>query len=160
MRAVRDPAVLATVAILLGAATTGPAVGLLRVPDAGPTALGTGQADLDVRSVPERATLTRGAYTDVHRLVVPAIGARLDAVSGSPTVTASVDVDEFGFSRSSVFALDAGSTGDRSFEISPTTIESHRVQQDAYRGRLRLVLRDGGGSTVLVDQPIRIVVTE
>ena len=113
MLAVRDPAILATVAILLGAAATGPAVGLLQVPDAAPAALGTGLADLELRSVPGGATLTPGTYTDVHRLVVPAIQARLGAVSGTPTVTASIDVDDLGFSRSSVFSLQGGATGDR-----------------------------------------------
>jgi hypothetical protein len=160
MSAVRDPTVLAAVAILLGAAATGPVVGLVDVPDPGPDELGTGQADLEIRSVPERATLSSGTYTDVHRLDVPPIRARLDSVSGTPAVTASLDVDELGFSRSSVFALDGGSTGDRSFRISRTSIESHRVQNDSYRGRLRLVLRDSRGSTVLVDEAIRIVVTE
>ncbi len=160
MRLLRDPAVLAAVAILLGAAATGPAVGLVQVPDAGPVELGTGQADIEIRSVPERATLTPGAYTDVHRLDVPAIPTRVVAVSGTPTVTASIDIERLGFSRSSTFALEDGSTGDRSFEISPTTIESHRLQNDVYRGTLRLVRRDGGGATVLVDEPIRIVVTE
>jgi hypothetical protein len=160
MRAVRDPAVLVAIAILLGAAATGPAVGLLEVPDGGPEELGTGHAALEIRSLPERATLAQGTYTDVHRLAVPAIEAELISVSRTPTVTASIDVDGLGFSRSSVFALDGSSTGDRSFAISPTTIKSHRVQRNSYRGQLRLVLRDGGGSTVLVDEPIRIVVTE
>ena len=160
MSAVRDPAVLAAVAILLGAVATGPAVGLLQVPDAGPAELGTGHADLELSSVPEAATLSPGTYTDVHRLVVPEIRADLRSVSGTPTVTASVDVDDLGFSRSSVFALEGGSAGDHSFAISPTTIDSARVQNDSYPGRLRLVLRDGRGSTVLVDESIRVVVTE
>jgi hypothetical protein len=160
MSAVRDPAVLAAVAILLGAAATGPAVGLLRVPDAGPGPLGSGQADIDIRSIPERATLTPGTYTDVHRLDVPAIRTSVVTVSGTPTVTASIDITGLGFSRSSVFALEEGATGERTLTISKTTVESHRVDRDSYRGRLRLVLRDSRGSTVLVDEPIQIVVTE
>lgn len=159
MSAVRDPAVLAAVAVVLGALATGPAVGLVNVPEAGPGELGTGQADLAVRFVPEQATLTPGTYTDVHRLDVPAVEAELRSVSGTPAVTASLDLDELGFSRSSVFALD-GSTGDRSFRISRTSIESHRIQNDSYAGRLRLVLRDSQGTTVLVDEPIRVVVRE
>jgi hypothetical protein len=158
MPALRNPAWLAAAAIAVLAVATGPVVGFVQVPDPGPADLGTGHADVEIRSLPDRASLSAGTYTDVHELAVPPIHANLGTVTGAPTVTASIRIPELGFGRSSVFSLGGVSAGERSFTISPTTIESDRIHEESYRGRLRLVLRERSGETVLADRRIRITV--
>lgn len=158
MSSLHSPTRIVAVALLCFAAATGPAVGLLDVPDPAPAALGTGDASVEVVSVPETARLEAGTYTDVHELLVPPVVADVSALSGAPTLTASVDLPRLGFTRSSVYIL--RSTGRQTVRVRPTTFDAERIRNDSYPGRLRVVLRDGAGERVLVDRPIRVEVVE
>lgn len=158
MRPLRSPTRIVAVALVCFAAATGPAVGLVAVPDPAPAALGTGDATVEVVSAPDTASLEAGTYSDVYELAVPAVVVQVSAVSGTPTLTASVDLPRLGFSRSSVYAV--RSTGRRAIPVRPTTLDAARIRNDSYAGRLRVVLRGDAGETILVERAIRIEVEE
>lgn len=137
---------------------TGP-LGPLSVPDAGPDVLATGGATVSVESVPDGATLTPGTYTDVHYLEIPEVVLHVTDVRGSPLVSTSLSIQQLGYSRSSAFVLDEGMEGRRAFTIERSTVESSRVENETYHGRLRVVLRADSGSQTLVDRNVTVEVT-
>jgi len=157
-------AVVCTLAVIVALTlATGPSIGLLTVPEGGvgtEAAIGTGSAIVEVQTAPGRANLTAGDYGDVHYLEVPDAEIAVERAAGAPLVTASIDVDELGFSRSSVYVLRETRDGTRTVSIDRGSLDSSRVDSDSYEGRYRLVIRDDGGKRVLYDEPITIEVRE
>ncbi|MFB6310747.1 MAG: hypothetical protein ABEH64_06130 [Salinirussus sp.] len=153
-----SPLLIVAVALVLFAAATGSAIGVVAIPDPTPAALGTGDVTLSVVSEPDGAQLRADRYTDVYQLHVPPVILDVEALSGAPTVTASLDLDRLGYTRSSVFTL--RSTGRKEIQVQPTTLDADRIRNDSYSGRLRLVLRSDAGDQLLVNRSIRIEVVE
>jgi|GEM_PF-2513551 len=156
-------AVWGTTAVIVALTlATAPSVGVLSVPAGGVgsgPALGSGSADVVVHSTPDRATLRAGDYGDVYYLSAPPATVTPSNVTGAPILTASIDVDGLGYSRSSVFVLDA-TRGDRQrVQIERAPLNSTQIDRSTYDGRYRLVLHDDAGRTVIVDEPIVVEVT-
>lgn len=142
---------------------TGPHLSLLSIPEGGfgsGSAIGNGHAQLAVIDPPDRATLEPADYADTHHLRVPETSVSVSNVEGAPLLTVSIDIDELGYSRSSVFTLREQSSGTRSYGIEDGSIDSDRIHEDTYEGTLRFVLRDDDGRSVLSESPITIEVTE
>lgn len=155
----RGPVVFAATVILVFSLLTGPSLGLISVPSSKPMALGTGTATLTIQSTPDVATLDGSTYTDVHRINVPPVIVTVSNVSGSPLLTLSLDIDELNYSRGSVYTLSGGMNGRHSFAIQQASLDSDQVQNRSYDGRLRIVLRDDSGKTVLAERNVTVEVT-
>lgn len=155
--------VMATAAIVVVLAlATGPLVGVLAVPKGGlggGATPGSGSADVAVVSAPDGAVLEAGEYGELHYLTVPATTVSVSNVSGAPLLTASLDIDEIGWSRSSVFRLSPSNDGTRTYRLEGGSVESADLDRGSYDGRLRFVLRDDDGRTVIYDEPIVVEVT-
>ena len=156
-------AVYGTVGIILALTlATGPVVSLLSVPEGGAGAtggLGNGTASVSVVEAPDRAELVAGEYGNVHYLRVPESTIVATNVTGSPLLTASIDVDSLGYSRSSIFVVRETRDGTQTVEIERAPLNSTRIDRTVYEGRYQLVLRDDTGRTVVYDEPITIEVT-
>jgi hypothetical protein len=151
---------LVAAVIVLVSLLTGPSLGLIAVPSDEPTELGTGSATLAVESMPDSATLRADSYTDVHRLDVSPPVLSVSDVDGSPLITVSITVDRLDFSQGSVYTLEPGMDGHHSFPIRRTSIDSAEIDAEAYAGRVRVVLRDESGRTVLAERNVTVEVTE
>lgn len=155
-------AVFSTVCLLvLVTLATGPQLGLLSVPEGGLGGAddpGTGSADLEVVSAPERATLEADEFGDVHHLTVPETTVAVSNVTGAPLLTLSVDLPDLGYRRSSVFAIPSRQGPTQSYAVERAALESDRLDRDAYEGILRIVLRDDAGRTVVYEEPITVEV--
>lgn len=142
---------------------TGPHLPLLSIPEGGfgsDGAIGEGHAQLDVIDPPDQATLEPADYADTHHLRVPETSATISNVEGTPLLTVSINIDDLGYSRSSVFTLREHTIGTRSYGIEDGSIESDRLHEHTYEGTIRFVLRDDNGRSVLFESPITIEVTE
>lgn len=150
-------AVVASVAVVVALAlATGPHVGLLPVPTGGFGGdVNTGTATVEVRSVPDRATLTPAEFADVYYLEVPDSTLAVSNVSGSPTLSVSLYVRDLGTSPGTVYALESG-TGRYGIDREP--LDARGIEDRSYRGRLVIVLRDAGGEAVVYDAPIEVEV--
>ena len=157
-------AVSGTVGLILALTlATGPVVSLIAVPEGGAGAtggLGNGTASVSVVEAPDRAELVAGDYGNVHYLQVPESTVVARNVTGSPLLTASINIDSLGYSRSSIFVLRETEDGAQTVEIERAPLNSTRIDRGIYEGRYQLVLRDDTGSTVVYDEPITIEVTE
>jgi len=150
--------VAASVVVLVTAASGTP---LWSVPDrgAGQAPLGEGTASVSVVSAPERATLDPGRQGgNVHYLRVPDTEIEVSQVRGNPLVSYSIDINELGYSRSSVTGLGTVGTGAVRLSIARDALDGARLEQEEYDGRLRLVLRGNGQERVLYNQPITVEV--
>lgn len=148
--------VAATVAVIAGLAlATGPTLGVLSIPEAGPDDFGGGTATVDVWTVPDRATLNPAEYADVYYLDVPDATFVASNLSGTPILTVSVYVRELGISPSNVYTPDRGPAR---YGVERVPIDAERVDRETYQGRLVVVLRDSTGERVLYDAPILVEV--
>lgn len=153
----------ATVVIVLLAAATGPAVGLLPVPEGGFGAgepPGSGTADVTVVASPDRAQLTAGDYGDVYYLSAPETDVRVANVTGKPYLTLSIDVDDVWVSRTTVHSLPAGQSGSRSLSLGRTPIEDLDVGGETLEGHLTITLHAAGETRTLHEEPIVVEVVE
>lgn len=164
MRLDRAAAYGCAAVIVLLALTTGPHVGLYSVPAGGMggngPALGSGSADVTVLEAPERAELEAGEYGDVHYLSVPPVSVRTANVTGAPLLTASIGVDDLGFSRSSVFTLQPGDRQTREITTDRVALENETIERSTYDAHLQLVVRDDEGKRTVYDEPIVVEVVE
>jgi len=149
----------ATVAVVVAVTVaTGP-VGLLAVPEPGTDgALGTGNATVSVVSAPEDVRIEGGEYgTDTLNLRVSEAVLDVDSVSGNPLLTYAIDIDELGYSRSSVHVLGPAQEGRIRVGIDRATFEASEITADRYEGRLRLVLR-GNETRTIYSEPVTVAV--
>jgi len=151
---------LVAAVIVLVSLLTGPTLGLIAVPTEEPRELGTGSATLTVESMPDSATLRADSYTDVHRLDVSPPVLSVSDVDGSPLITVSINVDRLEFSQGSVYTLEPGMEGHHSFPIRRSSIDSAEIDEESYEARVRVVLRDDSGRTVLDERNVTVEVTE
>lgn len=151
------------VLVVLVAVATGPHVGVLSIPPGGLGGSddpGTGFAAVSVVSAPETGSLAGETYGDVHYLRIPEATVAVSRVQGAPLLTLSLDVPELGYQRSSVYTIGERGPDTRSYGVSRSAIESDRIDQPVYDGRLRIVLKDDRGRTVVYEGPITVRVTE
>lgn len=145
--------------VLVGVAT-GPQLALISIPEgglgAGPDP-GSGSADLEVISAPERAAFEADEYGDVHFLNVPDTTVAVSNVTGAPLLTLSLEIPALGFQRSSLFTVD-GSRHTGTYGIERVAVDSGRLDQDVYDGIFRMVLRDDDGRTVVYEHRITVEV--
>jgi hypothetical protein len=151
----------ATLIVLLSLAS-GPYIGLLTIPqdEPGGGSLGTGTADVAAVAVPDRAALTAGQYGNVHYLTVPAATVNVSNASGSPLLTLSIDIDDLGYSRSTVYVLGTSGDGPRSVSIERSSLNSTDITGNSYEGQYRMVLRDDRGTTVVANETVSVEVRE
>lgn len=162
MRTDRVAAFGTAATIVLLVLATGPQVGLLSIPEeglAGGPAPGSGSATVSVIDAPDRAELAAGRYGDVHYLSVPPTTVRTSNVTGAPLLTASIEVEALGFSRSSVYTLQPEGPATRTVSIERAALEAATVDEATYDGRLRLVVRDDSGSETIYDEPVAVEVS-
>lgn len=147
--------------VVLVVVATGPQLALVPVPESGLGGAadpGTGTADLEVLSAPDRATLEADEFGDVHYLTVPEATVAVSNVTGAPLLTASVDLPALGYRRSSLFAIQGRQGAARNYGVERAALDSDRLDRDAYDGTLRIVLRDDDGRTVVYEEPITVEV--
>jgi hypothetical protein len=148
------------VIVLVTAASGTP---LWSVPEkgAGQAPLGDGTASVSVVSTPEQATLEPGRQGgDVYYLRVPDTEIEVSQLRGNPLVSYSIDIDELGYSRSSVTSLGTVGEGGARLSLSEDALDGTRLERQEYEGQLRLVLRGNDEEQVLYDQPITIEVQQ
>jgi len=156
----RSVVALAAAVILALTLASSPVFGIVTIPDDSPQRLGSGSATITIQSTPEEVTLEGGHYTDVHYLRVPEMSATVEDVSGSPVLTLSLAIRDIGYSRSSVYVLSEEMDGTHGFAIQEDSIDSAKLRNDSYRGRLQVVLRDESGRTELVNEPVAVEVKD
>lgn len=144
-------AVYATVAVVVAVAVaSGPLVGAVDLTrerddpgDAGSP--GEGSVDVTVLSLPDRATLDRGAYgAAAYTLRVPDARVRLANVTGQPMVVYKIELRELGYSRGTVHFVTADQAGPFSLELERDSLSPDDVTRDRYEGRLTVLVRADG----------------
>lgn len=117
--------------------------------DAGP-APQTGNATVEVVSVPETASLEKGAFKSdaPYTLLVPDATVRLSDVTGGPLLVYKIRIPELGYSRGTTHFLDSSMHGQRSIGVDQTTLQEE-FSQDQYRGEILLLLRGDGAERTI-----------
>lgn len=155
--------VLLAVAGLIVLVTAATATPLWTVPEkgAGQAPLGDGSATVEVLTAPETATLEPGRQGGgVYYLRVPDAKVEVTNLRGNPVLTYTIDIDELGYSRSSVTGLASVGEGTVSFTIQQDSMYGREFDKQRYEGELRLVLRGDGTEQVVYEKPIVVEVTE
>ena len=145
--------------ILLVTAASGTPLWTVPAQGSGQAPLGSGSASVSVVSAPENATLDPGRQGgDVYYLNVPDSDVQISQLRGNPLLTYSIDIDQLGYSRSSVTGLATVGEGRASLSLSQDTLTAGQLEQDQYNATLRIVLRGNGEEQVLYDQPVTVEV--
>jgi len=146
--------------IVLVAVATGP-VGLVSVPDerfgGGPP--GTGNATVTVVSSPGQPTLEAGRQGgDVYYLRVPDAEVEIEDVRGNPILEYSIDIAALTYTRSSVHFLGESGAGTRAVSFQPDTFEADRLDREAYRAELAVVVRANGTERTVYNETTTVEV--
>lgn len=128
---------------------------------AGQAPLGQGTASVSVVSAPERATLEPGRQGGgVYYLRVPDTEVTVTQLRGNPILTYTIDVDQLGYSRSSVLGLAETGGGQVRLSLAQDAMDGDQLTRESYDGELRLVLRGNGEKTVVYEKGITIEVQQ
>lgn len=152
-------AVVATGAVLLGLTlVSGPLVGVSLTDDR-PADPGTGTADLAVERTPDAATLTRDrGGSDDFRLRSPPVRLDVAAVTGRPTVTYELAVEELSYTTMSVSVLDADVRGAYDLPFGAARVDAEDVDDESLDGTLRVTVTDDDGTRTLVQTAVVVEV--
>lgn len=121
----------------------------------------TGNATVDIVSVPETTRLEKGAFKSdaPYTLIVPDATVRLSEVTGGPFLVYKIRIPELGYTRGTTHFLDSSMSGQRSLELDQTTLDKE-FSQEAYRGEILLLLRGDGPERTLYRGNVTVEVTE
>jgi hypothetical protein len=148
--------------IVLVAGVTGP-LGLVSVPDErfGGGTPGTGNATVTVVSSPGQATLEAGRQGgDVYYLRVPDAEVEIEDVRGNPILEYSIGIESLTYARSSVHFLGESGTGTRSVSFQSGTFDADRLDREAYRAELAVVVRSNGTERTVYNETTTVEVQE
>lgn len=151
--------VAAVAVIVLGTLASGPLD--LTTPRREAADLGEGSVDVASVTLPETVTLQRGRYgADGYYLQVPEATVEFERVTGGPVVGYTLAVPELDYTRQTAYFLDDGTTGSVSYGIEADTFPPEEIEQSAYDGKLRLVVRSNGSERVLKERNVTVRVRE
>jgi len=146
-------AVYATVAVVVAVAVaSGPLVGAVDLTrertgsgDAGAGVPGEGSVDVAVESLPDTATLDRGAYgAGAYTLRVPDARVRLANVTGQPMVVYKIELRALGYSRGTVHFVTADNAGQFTLGLDRDSLAPDDIDRERYEGRLTVLVRADG----------------
>ena len=151
-----------TAVVLLVTVSTGP-LGPLDVSTQrfGGEAPGTGNVTVTSVSIAGQPTLEPGRQGgDVYYLRVPDAEVEIPDLTGNPSLTYSLDIEAFAYSRSSVHFLGPAGPGTRGISLARDTFEADRIDRDAYPARLELVLRGNDTERTVYNETTTVEVLE
>ncbi|WP_153952584.1 hypothetical protein [Halosegnis longus] len=160
-------AVVAVVA--LTALVSGPATPLDLTPDTNPcegdVRTQVGNATVEVRSLPDRATLTQAGYgARVWSLSVPPAVVNVSDVDGRPTLSYRIFLPELGRQVGSRTVVNRCTTGRLSLAVGDSTFDPDEVTPGEYNATVSVVYRgtDGGQQVerTLAERTITVVAEE
>ena len=161
---------LAVVAVIaLTALVSGPATPLDLTPDTNPcdgdVRAQVGNATVEVRSLPERATLTQAGYgARVWSLSVPQAVVNVSDVDGRPALSYRIFIPDLGRQVGSRTVVSRCTTGQLSLAVGDSTFDPDAVRPGAYNATVSVVYRgtDAGGQVerTLAERTITVVVEE
>jgi hypothetical protein len=150
--------------IFLLSLATGPQVGVLDVPAQqtfGGGGLGEGNASITAVEFDGRVRFEAGAYgTDVYHLRASSISLRVADVTERPMLLYKLTVPELGYSRQTNVVLDRSRRGPMTVDLAPDTFDRGAIDQETYRGTVRLVVRGAGPDRTVFERNVTIEVAE
>lgn len=154
------PGVVAVVAVT--AVVFGPLVAGVSLASESETSLSqSGSIRLDSASFPSEATLEPADYGAAnYYLVVPSATVEFAAVEGSPTLVYRLEIDAFGFQRSTNHFLDSSVESPFEATMPTTTLTDETFERSEYDARLSLAARNGTGQRTLASRNITVRVVE
>lgn len=138
--------------IVVVSLVSGPLVGIdLTAPESSlDPGVGEGELTATVTSMPDNATLERGAFgADAFALSAPPATVDVDAVRGQPLVVYRVEVPGLGLTHATTYFLSPSDTGTLTVEMEPYSVSPDRVSTDSYHGTLTVGVRTGTELRVL-----------
>lgn len=163
MTPARGLAALTVLAILAVTVASGPLVGAvdLTTAESEPATPGGGTVDLAVVSLPERATLDRGAFgSGTYHLSVPDATVDVERVTGTPQVRYKLKIPAMGYTRVTTTLLSADDEGRLAVTFESTELPPDEVDRERYRGVLRLVTYDDAGLTTRAERNVTVGVRD
>ena len=155
----RVVAVATAVLILAVTLATGPLLGLSLTAEEEQFEPGSGTLDATVVTTPETATLEAARFgVEKYYLRAEPVELQIDGATGQPTVAYEIEIEEFGFTASSIAFFDASIDGSYQLEFEEAVLDADRIDSEQYDGSLRVVVVDE--ERTLVETEIRIEVTE
>jgi len=154
-------AVLATVAVIaLTTLVSGPLVGAVDLTTERYDATGLGQGNATVSAVeaPETARLDSGVGAAEFYLKVPDATVTFESITGKPTVSYKISIDELGYSRGTTHFFAESDVGLATLSIAQDSFARSEITAESYDGQLSITLRGNGTKQVLYDEPITVEV--
>ena len=154
--------IMVTGMILLTTFASGPGFGIYRVEhqdSINSSLLGTGNATVSNVILPASATLSSGSFnTESFTLRVPEALTTIGNVSGRPMLIYRIDIDEIGFSRTSMVILEPGMNGQFTFELPKTQFELGDIRFNESKAKVSIVLRGTGTDRELGSRNVTVEV--
>jgi len=155
--------------VVLTALVSGPATPLDFTPDATPcdgdVRAQVGNATVEVRSLPDRATLTQAGYgARVWTLSVPQAIVNVSDVDGRPALSYRIFIPDLGRQVGSRTVVSRCTTGRLSLAVGESTFDPDEVTPGEYNATVSVVYRgtDGGQQVerTLAERSITVVAEE
>lgn len=122
---------------------------------------GTGQADITVMAVPERARLEQGRYgSGAYYLRIPDATVQIDAIEGQPMLVYKIRLPELGITHATTHFLDETIDGEMALSIRETTFDPDEINQEIYPGELIILVRTDNSDVVLYRGNVTVDVIE
>jgi len=138
---------------------SGPAIGLVDLTQSRTAGLGEGNATVAAVDAPDTARFDRALESESYYLEVPDVRVRLASVTGQPSLSYKLRINEMGYTRSTTFFLTESDVGWVTLSLERDSLPGDRVTNSSYRGALSVVLRYNSTERVVYDQPVTVEVS-
>lgn len=145
------------VVIVVFAVASGPLLGLSLTAESSRSAFdpSSGSLQATIVSTPDTATVERARFdADVAHLNAPPVQLDVSNVTGQPTISYKLRIDDLGYATSTVSFLDESVSGRYALEFREQTVDPERFESDEYDTTLIVVVRDDAGERVLVEENV------
>jgi len=148
--------------ILMVTLVSGPLVGavdLTQEPTGCTEPIGSGSATVDVDSLPDSATISKGQFgAETYYLDVPDGSATVTNVTGQPILSYTISIPELGRTAGPTLFLCADQSSQQTLSIQRLTIDENTLDDEAYDATLTLILRGDGEEVLVREQSITVEV--
>ncbi|WP_254274019.1 hypothetical protein [Haloarcula marina] len=149
------------IVVLVTAAVSGPLVPGVTLTTERSVAYGEGTANVSSATLPDRATLERGSFGQRgYYLTVPPGTVQFDALTGTPMLVYRLNIDDIGYTRSTVHFLDASVAERYEVTMDADNFAPERIDRQTYRGTIGVVVEDSRSRRLVAERNLTVEVDE